>query len=187
MVIAFLQVLQESVKKVLPSAEHKAKELPIAAIAALAGTVITKGLIWIGLTRVDGKQVQALSQGPLVLHSTHTFEIRTLLTRIDTPDCKTDVVFNTLSLLFPLVGGKFDIWWLDPVGAGLLSLYIIYDWASTCVENVTRLTGITAEEAVQRKLMYLAYRFSPVVDGYKSITAYHVSCSRLNTTHMEGR
>jgi len=63
MVIAFLQVLQESVKKVLPSAERKAKELPIAAIAALAGTVITKGLIWIGLTRVDGKQVQALSQG----------------------------------------------------------------------------------------------------------------------------
>jgi hypothetical protein len=112
---------------------------------------------------------------------------RCVLTQLGLPDCKTDVVFNSLSLLFPLIGGKFDLWWLDPAGAGLLSLYIIYDWASTCVENVTRLTGITAEEEVQNKLMYLAYRFSPVVDGYKSITAYHVSSGRLNTIQEEER
>lgn len=29
-------------------------------------------------------------------------------------DCKTDVYFNTLSLLFPLIGGRIDAWWLDP-------------------------------------------------------------------------
>jgi len=95
-------------------------------------------------------------------------------------DCKTDVYFNTLSLLFPLIGGKFDIWWLDPVGAALLSLYIIYDWASTCLENVSRLSGIGAEDEVLRKLMYLAWRFSPVVDGYKSLKAYHVSTVLLS-------
>jgi len=105
----------------------------------------------------------------------HIGNLDLILTLFVISDCKTDVYFNTLSLLFPLIGGKFDIWWLDPIGAGLLSLYIIYDWASTCVENVTRLTGIGADEEIQKKLLYLAYRFSPVVDGYKSITAYHVS------------
>jgi len=153
MVIAFLQVLQESVKQLLPSAPHEAKSLPAAAIAALASTVAVKGIIWIGCARVKTTQVQALSQ-----------------------DCKTDVYFNTLSLLFPLIGGRFGIWWLDPVGAALLSLFIIYDWASTCLENVSRLTGVEAEGEVLKKVMYLAWRFSPVVDGYKSLVAYHVSC-----------
>lgn len=81
--------------------------------------------------------------------------------------------FNTLSLLFPLIGAKAGIWWLDPAGAGLLSLYIIYDWSETCFENVTRLSGQAAPDNLQKKLMYLAYRFSPVVAGFKSVTAYH--------------
>ena len=91
----------------------------------------------------------------------------------DFSDCKTDVFFNTASLLFPLLGHLLNVWWLDPVGAGLLSLYIIYDWADTCVENVNRLTGAAVPDRLWQKLMLLAYRFSPVVDGYKSLTAYH--------------
>lgn len=63
MVISFLQILQESVKKVLPGAEHKAKELPMAAIGAMVATVVIKGLIWIGCSRIKTSQVQALSQG----------------------------------------------------------------------------------------------------------------------------
>lgn len=88
-------------------------------------------------------------------------------------DCKTDVIFNTLSLAFPLIGGQLGIWWLDPVGAGILSIYIIYDWSSTCFENVTRLSGSAVSDRLQGKLMFLAYRFSPVVDGFKNIKAYH--------------
>lgn len=59
------------------------------------------------------------------------------------------------------------------MGAGLLSLYVIWDWAGTCFENVTRLSGQAAETELQKKLMYLAYRFSPIVRGFKSITSYH--------------
>jgi hypothetical protein len=107
-------------------------------------------------------------------------------------DCKTDVIFNTLSLLFPLIGHQVDIWWLDPgmgrfdlfqpkltipsrylVGAGLLSVYIIYDWSATSFENVTRLSGVAVSESIEQKLIFLAYRFAPVVDGIKSVTAYH--------------
>lgn len=150
MVISFLQILRESFEKLLPNQEHKVTPLPPAAIAAQAGTIVLKGIIWIGCARVKTKQVQALCQ-----------------------DCKTDVYFNTLSLLFPLIGEKTNTWWLDPVGAGLLSLYIIYDWASTCLENVARLTGIGVDDEILKKLIYLAWRFSPVVEGYKSINAYH--------------
>lgn len=151
MVISFLQILQESVQKLLPSDEEKsAADLPAVAIGAMLATIILKGVIWIGCARIKTTQVQALAQ-----------------------DCKTDVYFNTLSLLFPFIGARTGTWWLDPVGAGLLSLFIIYDWAGTGFENVARLSGQTADDHLLKKLMYMAYRFSPVVSGFKNVVAYH--------------
>ena len=150
MVLSFAQILQESVKKLLPGGDHAIASLPVLAIGAMAGTVALKGVIGIACYRVKTTQVQALVQ-----------------------DCKTDVYFNTLSLLFPLIGKHAGVWWLDPAGASILSLYIIYDWAATAFENVTRLCGIAADEQVQKKLIFLAFRFSPLVRGFKSITTYH--------------
>jgi divalent metal cation (Fe/Co/Zn/Cd) transporter len=63
MVIAFLQVLQESVEKLLPGGEKKATELPLIAVGAMLGTVIVKGVIWFGCIQVKTTQVQALAQG----------------------------------------------------------------------------------------------------------------------------
>ena len=149
MVISFLQILQESVEKIMPL-HGKAEPLPPIAVGALLATIVVKGIIWFGCVPIKMTQVQALAQ-----------------------DCKTDVIFNTLSLLFPFIGSAASVWWLDPAGAGILSLFIIYDWGQTCFENVTRLSGQAASERMYKKLLYLAYRFSPVVDGFKSVTAYH--------------
>jgi divalent metal cation (Fe/Co/Zn/Cd) transporter len=90
-----------------------------------------------------------------------------------TIDCKTDVFFNTLSLIFPVLGGKFNIWWLDPLGAGLLSLFIIFDWGQTCLANVVRLSGTAANERLLQKIIFVAYRFESLVNGFKSVQAYH--------------
>ncbi|KAF2490293.1 hypothetical protein BU16DRAFT_494223 [Lophium mytilinum] len=150
MVISFMQILEESFEQLLPSGKHKVTRLPPVAIGAMVSTIVVKGIIWFGCIRVKTTQVQALAQ-----------------------DCKTDVFFNTLSLLFPVIGYQLDIWWLDPVGAALLSLFIIFDWGKTCFENVSRLTGVAAPERIARKMMFLAWRFAPVVDGYKDVKTYH--------------
>ncbi|KAM0713506.1 hypothetical protein Q7P37_010468 [Cladosporium fusiforme] len=153
MVISFLQILQESVEKLMPM-EGVAEALPWIAVGALLATIVVKGIIWFGCIPIKTTQVQALAQ-----------------------DCQTDVIFNTFSLLFPFIGHKADLWWLDPLGAGLLSLFIIYDWGHTCFDNVTRLSGEAADDQMIKKLMYLAWRFSPVVEGFKSVTAYHAGDS----------
>jgi cation diffusion facilitator family transporter len=150
MVISFLQILKESVEKLLPSGSHKVAELPPAAVFSMVATIVVKGTIWFGCARVQTTQVQALAQ-----------------------DCKTDVYFNTLSLLFPLIGHKLNVWWLDPLGAACLSLFIIYDWAGTCLENITRLTGEAASDQLERKVLFMAYRFAPLVEGFKSMKCYH--------------
>ncbi|KAI1866781.1 uncharacterized protein JN550_007328 [Neoarthrinium moseri] len=149
MVISFLQILKESVEKIAPL-KGEPEKLPATAIAAMVATIVIKGIIGLGCYPIKSTQVQALAQ-----------------------DCKTDVFFNTLSLLFPFIGEKANVWWLDPAGAGVLSLFIIYDWGHTCFENITRLSGEAASARTQQKLMYLAYRFSPVVQGFKSVTGYH--------------
>lgn len=150
MIISFAQILQESAEKLLPSGDHSTVELPLLAMSAMLATIVIKGIIWFGSIRVKTTQVQALAQ-----------------------DCQTDVVFNTISLIFPAIGHKFDIWWLDPLGAGLLSLFIIWDWAGTAFENVTRLSGQAVDDRLFRKIIYLMWRFAPIVEGFKSIQAYH--------------
>jgi len=150
MIVSFLQILQESVQKMLPSGDHKTAELPPAAIFSMVATIVVKGTIWFGCAKVKTTQVQALAQ-----------------------DCKTDVYFNTFSLAFPLIGHQLDVWWLDPLGATLLSLFIIYDWAGTMFENVARLSGEAANDRTARKMMYMAWRFAPLVKGYKMIKSYH--------------
>ncbi|KAI9684846.1 MAG: hypothetical protein M1822_005494 [Bathelium mastoideum] len=201
MVVSFLQILQESVQKLLPSGNHEVASLPAVAIGAMAGNAIVKGIIGIGCWPIKTTQVQALVQGKSNTPAFHDpawaqdCSPRIWHRAIDLPfsrvhacfpvvfyeyanagstlDCKTDVYFNTASLLFPLLGHVLKIWWLDPVGAALLSLYIIYDWADTCLENINRLTGAAVPDRLLQKLMLLAYRFSPVLDGYKTLTAYH--------------
>lgn len=82
-----------------------------------------------------------------------------------------------MSLLFPLIGAHLPYPvgpCLDPVGALLLSLFIIYDWGHTCLATILALTGIEASERTWSRALYLAYRFSVVeaVNGFKSIRSY---------------
>lgn len=185
MILSFAQILQESVEKLMPSGDHTTVDLGVLAMAAMVATIVIKGIIWFGCIKVKTTQVQALAQ-----------------------DCKTDVYFNILSLLFPLIGKQVDVWWLDPTGASILSLFIIWDWAGTALENVrlspspttvvylsfirifqktsfrapkqvtnaqqvTRLSGSAVDDKLFRKLIFLAWRFAPIVDGFKNLQAYH--------------
>lgn len=148
MVISFCQILQDSIKSLI---HPGMTDLTTMAIIAIAANVLLKGVIGLACVRIRNSQVQALVQ-----------------------DCKTDVYFNTLSLVFPLIGKYTGQWWLDPTGAIILSVYIIYDWTGTCLNNIIHLCGSSCNMRLQKKLTYLAFRFSPLVSGIKSIKAYHM-------------
>lgn len=64
-----MQILQESVQKLLPSGNHSVAQLPNVAIFAMAATIVIKGIIWIGCIPIKTTQVQALAQGELVSQS----------------------------------------------------------------------------------------------------------------------
>lgn len=65
-----------------------------------------------------------------------------------------------------------SLWFIDPVGAILISLYIINSWYSTGREQIEHLTGKAAPEEFIEELMTIASTFDDemVVD---TLRAYH--------------
>lgn len=63
MIISFLQILQESVKRLFPPGDRDTLALPMVAIWSMAGNVIIKGIVGIFYCRVKTSQVQTLVQG----------------------------------------------------------------------------------------------------------------------------
>jgi hypothetical protein len=79
---------------------------------------VIKGFCWFWCRLVKNSSVQALAQ-----------------------DAMTDCVFNTFSIIFPLVGFYAGIWWADALGGLLLSVYVMYNWSSTTSTHVRNLVS----------------------------------------------
>jgi divalent metal cation (Fe/Co/Zn/Cd) transporter len=64
------------------------------------------------------------------------------------------------------------LWFLDPIGAILISIYIIYSWYTTGKEQIEHLTGKSAPEEFIEELIELANSFDErlIVD---TVRAYH--------------
>lgn len=150
-IISFVQVGQESFKRLfVAEEERKVVRIGTDAIAIMSVTIVSKIACWVWCSKSKSSSVQALAQ-----------------------DAETDVVFNTVSLLMPTFGYFFDIWWLDPLGALLLSIYVIVSWAKTAFEHIDNLTGAVADALDYKVVLYLAYRFAESIKQITALKVYH--------------
>ena len=155
MITSFAQVAIEAINRLIGS-NHEVVALGPAAIAIMSSTVVVKALCWFWCRLVKNSSVQALAQ-----------------------DAVTDVIFNTFSIIFPLVGYFLDVWWLDPLGGLLLSFYVIISWSLTTRTHILNLVGRTASADERNILLYLTMRFAKCIRKIQSIAAYHVG-DKLN-------
>lgn len=155
MVLSFFQVAIEGFQR-LTGPDHNLVALTIPAIAIMAATVVIKFACWLWCRLIPNSSVQALAQ-----------------------DAMTDVVFNTFSIIFPLVGYYAGIWWLDPLGGVLLSCYVIINWSHTSSEHIRNLTGAAATADERNILLYLTMRFAKTIRAIQGLQAYH-SGDKLN-------
>ncbi|KAL9621261.1 MAG: hypothetical protein Q9160_004282 [Pyrenula sp. 1 TL-2023] len=149
MVTSFFQVALQCFQRLM-SGDHTIVSLGAPSIAIMASTVVIKGLCWLWCRLVKNSSVQALAQ-----------------------DAMTDVVFNTFSIIFPLVGFYAGIWWLDALGGLILSFYVIFNWASTSSEHIRNLTGAAATADQRNVLLYLTMRFAKTIKYIQGLQAYH--------------
>lgn len=155
MITSFFQVLIQAFSQ-LTGPDHTVVKLSIPAIAIMASTVVVKGGCWLWCRLIRNSSVQALAQ-----------------------DAETDIVFNISSIFFPLVGYYANIWWLDPLGAVLLSLFVILNWSRTSATHIRNLTGAAATADERNILLYLTMRFAKTIKQIQGLSAYHAG-DKLN-------
>ncbi|KAF1957477.1 cation diffusion facilitator 10 [Byssothecium circinans] len=155
MITSFFQVAIEAFSR-LNGNDRTVVQLTVPAVAIMGSTVVIKGLCWLWCRLIRNSSVQALAQ-----------------------DAQTDVVFNTFSIIFPLVGYFAHVWWLDPLGGLLLSLYVIINWSSTSATHIRNLTGAASTADERNILLYLTMRFAKTIKQIQGIEAYHAG-DKLN-------
>ncbi|KAJ6007315.1 hypothetical protein N7540_011291 [Penicillium herquei] len=155
MVTSFFQVAISSVNRLIGE-DQTLVELSLPSIGLMAGTVIIKLLCWIWCRLIPSPSVQVLAQ-----------------------DAMTDVVFNTFSIIFPLIGSFARLWYLDPLGGVFLSVYIMWNWGQTASEYIRRLTGAAASATDHSILLYMTMRFSRVIQKIQDVKAYYAG-DKLN-------
>jgi len=155
MITSFFQVALQAIQALM-SPKHEVVALTIPAVAIMSSTVIIKLFCYFWCRLIRNSSVQALAQ-----------------------DALTDVVFNTFSIIFPLAGYFAHIWWLDPLGGLLLSLYVIVAWSLTTRIHILNLTGRAASADERNILLYLTMRFAHTIKHIQGLTAYHAG-DKLN-------
>ncbi|CAJ2501437.1 Uu.00g042900.m01.CDS01 [Anthostomella pinea] len=155
MITAFTQVALESIQR-LAAPNHQLIQLGIPAIGIMIGTVLIKGLCWLWCRLVKNSSVQALAA-----------------------DAMTDVIFNTGSILFPIIGFYAKIWWLDALGGLILSLVVIFNWSQTSLGHIKNLSGFSATADQRNVLLYLTMRFARTIRQIQGLQAYHAG-DKLN-------
>ncbi|KAJ9476114.1 hypothetical protein PHBOTO_006190 [Pseudozyma hubeiensis] len=153
MIASFVQVFIESasrLRSVLLTGQQdpeSAASLPFIGVAFMLATIGIKTVMWLLYRSSKSSGVRAVAQ-----------------------DAENDVVFNIVSLIFPIVGSKLGWPALDPIGGVVLSVYIIYEWIETLWETVSKLSGAVASATEISKCLYCVVRFNSV----NSVSAFEL-------------
>ncbi|KAK9478214.1 cation efflux family-domain-containing protein [Lipomyces japonicus] len=154
MIVSFLQVAIEAIQRL--AAGGIVVELGVSSLVIMILTIFSKTFAWVWCRSSSSSSVQALAQ-----------------------DAMTDIIFNTFSIIFPLIARYAHIPWLDAIGAMLLSIYVVVSWANTSLEHIRHLTGAAADLADRQVILYLCMRFADCIQQVSVLNAYYAG-DRLN-------
>ncbi|KAJ4705772.1 Metal tolerance protein [Melia azedarach] len=94
-----------------------------------------------------------------------------------------DVITNSIGLATAVLAIKF-YWWIDPVGAILIALYTMSNWANTVMENVWSLIGRTAPAEDIAKLTYLIWNHHEAIKHIETVRAYNLGSQYFVEVHI---
>ncbi|KAG5240074.1 hypothetical protein OIU76_013481 [Salix suchowensis] len=94
-----------------------------------------------------------------------------------------DVITNSIGLGTAVLAAR-SYWWIDPIGAILIALYTMSNWARTVVENVWSLIGRTAPPEYLAKLTYLIWNHDKNIKHIETVRAYTIGCQYFVEVHI---
>ncbi|XP_059176091.1 uncharacterized protein LOC131955826 [Physella acuta] len=166
MALCSVQLIREAIEKLIGLSDMSSSLPTVDAITfAIAGsTVGIKLVLWLVCRRIQSPIVQALAQ-----------------------DHRNDVLSNAVAIVFGYLGSQefysnvnmYGFCYLDPVGAMVICLYIIYNWWQTGSEQLKMLTGHTARPDFLSKLTWVCYNHHPLIQQIDTVRAFHFGSNFL--------
>ncbi|KAL1598290.1 hypothetical protein SLS59_006974 [Nothophoma quercina] len=92
--------------------------------------------------------------------------------RILWEDHRNDLFINGFGILTSVGGSKLK-WWIDPMGAMILSVLIIFLWSRTAYSEFQLLIGVTADTNMLQHITYISMTHSPAIRQIDTVRAYH--------------
>ena len=92
--------------------------------------------------------------------------------RILWEDHRNDLLINGFGLLTSIGGSKLK-WFVDPMGAIILSVTISFLWLHTAYSEFQLLIGVTADTQMQQWITYISMTHSPSIIAIDTVRAYH--------------
>ena len=92
--------------------------------------------------------------------------------RILWEDHRNDLLINGFGILTSVGGSKIR-WWIDPMGAIILSFLIAVLWLRTAYNEFQLLIGVTADTETQQLITYISMTHSPHVTAIDTVRAWH--------------
>ena len=92
--------------------------------------------------------------------------------RILWEDHRNDLFINGFGILTSVGGSKLK-WWIDPMGAIILSCLIATLWLHTAYSEFQLLIGITADTETLQLITYVSMTHSPSIKAIDTVRAWH--------------
>ncbi|KAJ7645541.1 CDF-like metal transporter [Mycena polygramma] len=87
-------------------------------------------------------------------------------------DHRNDLFINGFGILTSSAGAKL-LWWIDPLGALLISLALVVVWGRTLYRQYLLLAGVAAPMEFQQLVIYKAMMYADGIKQIDSCTVYH--------------
>ncbi|CAF1135380.1 unnamed protein product [Adineta steineri] len=95
-------------------------------------------------------------------------------------DHRNDILSNCIALISGLIAGQtvsqqinIRFIMIDPIGAIIISIYIIISWIHQATKHIRHLTGVTAEPDFLKLITWIAINFSPYLTKIDMVKAFH--------------
>ncbi|CAF1221525.1 unnamed protein product [Adineta steineri] len=172
MVSASIQVIYESAESLVNDIHHFTNnstelrdiDMGPAPITVMCVTVICKAVLSFLCYQVANPTMSAVAQ-----------------------DHRNDVFSNLIALACGILAVKAldgsikkkEVVVIDPIGAILISLYIIFCWLKQLREQVRNLSGYKAKPEFLQKITWLTLQHSPLIQKIDTVRAFHFGTSFL--------
>lgn len=161
-------VLKEALEKLYEGVEHGTGKLDEnwSSFWSMSSVVLVKIGLWVLCRRVGNIRIAdaAHHQGTRGLVETNTYCVDSTMEALAQDhwnDCLSNAV-AAIALFCTLSNDNF--WILDPIGAIIISVYIIFSWYSTGKEQIEQLTGKAAPRDFIDELYETASNFDPKME-----------------------